>query len=75
MLYHLKELVVVYFLKSLLSNLSFYLEYRNNLIYESIFRFTTKRFDKPSELGKDMADEIQPRKMLCHPCYQEENSL
>ena len=36
MLYHLKELVV-YFLKSMLSNLSFYLQYRNNLIYESIF--------------------------------------
>jgi len=30
---------------------------------------------KPRELGKDMADEVQPRKMLCHPCYQEENSL
>jgi hypothetical protein len=30
---------------------------------------------KPRELGKDMADEFQPRKMLCHPCYQEENSL
>jgi hypothetical protein len=35
----------------------------------------TKRFDKPRELGKDLADEVQPRKMLCHPCYKEENSL
>ena len=25
--------------------------------------------------GKDLADEVQPRKMLCHPCYKEENSL
>jgi hypothetical protein len=25
-------------------------------------------------LGKDLADEVQPRKMLYHPCYQEENS-
>jgi hypothetical protein len=26
------------------------------------------------ENWEDMADEVQPRKMLCHPCYQEENS-
>ena len=27
------------------------------------------------ENWEDMADEVQPRNMLCHPCYQEENSL
>lgn len=26
------------------------------------------------ENWEDMADEVQPRKMLCHPCYQDENS-
>jgi hypothetical protein len=26
------------------------------------------------ENWEDMADEVQPGKMLCHPCYQEENS-
>jgi hypothetical protein len=45
-----------------------------SLFQSKRFRIATKRFDKPRELGKDMADEVQPRKMLCHPCYQEENS-
>ena len=26
------------------------------------------------ENWEDMADEVQPGKMLCYPCYQEENS-
>ena len=31
--------------------------------------------NKPRELANDLADEVQPRKMLCHPCHQKEIPL